>query len=197
MTGSGAHRTDFESVIDGPITAPAYGSGGCHSLARRRSVRCWRCAADLASLFPRSALQRVGRHPARPLIGYQWCLWLHSPPQLSRAARQLPWLGARIPFGGGGAAHGAAHSAAAGAHTCRREAAALAFRRRVRGVSTPHVAPNSRGLLAWPTCGRSTPQSGRAFSAWRSVHEQCEFSGSSHRIFLWRIPLKSHFRKCW
>jgi protein-S-isoprenylcysteine O-methyltransferase Ste14 len=54
------------------------------------------------------------------------------------------------------------YSAACRAHTCGREAAALAVRRRVRGLVQPHVAANSWVLLArrrhaagrrpnWPT----------------------------------------------
>jgi hypothetical protein len=83
-------------------------------------------------------LDRVGGHPARAYAGHEGCLWHHSPPELSRVARQLSGLGARLSFGGRGASHSASYTAARRAHTCVREAAALAVRRRVRGLSKPH-----------------------------------------------------------
>jgi hypothetical protein len=46
------------------------------------------------------------------------------------------------------------------AHTCRREAAALAVRRRIRGLLQPHVAANPWGVLDRRTSRRSDTASG-------------------------------------
>jgi hypothetical protein len=118
-----------------------------------------------AGLCARPPVQRLGGHPARAYAGHERCLWHHSPPELCRVARQLSGLGARLSFGGRRASHSASYTAARRAHTCGREAAALAVRRRVRGLSKPHVAPSSQALLgtAPEPIATWTPRGGNAF----------------------------------
>ena len=72
-------------------------------------------------------------------------LWSRPVSTVSSATRAIwVWwsprcgLGPRFSFGGRRAADGASYSAARRAHTCGREAAALAVRRRVRRLLRPH-----------------------------------------------------------
>ncbi len=119
----------------------------CHSLAWRRSLRRWWCAADLASLCARPSVQRVSSHPAWAHAGHERCLWSHPPPQLSGVARQLAGVGPRLSFGGRRAAHGAPYPTTPRTHPRGREAATHAVRRRVRCLLRPDITADSRTLL--------------------------------------------------
>jgi hypothetical protein len=79
----------------------------------------------------------VGSHSARTYAGHDWSLSRHPPPELFGSACQFAGLGARFSFGPRLAAHGASYTAARRA--CGRKVTALAVRRRVRGLSHPHV----------------------------------------------------------
>jgi hypothetical protein len=72
---------------------------------------------------------------------------VRHPSYLGLLVNSLGWALA-FRFGSRRASHSASHSAARRAHTCGRVAAALAVRRRVGGLSQPHVAPNSWSVLA-------------------------------------------------
>jgi 2-polyprenyl-6-methoxyphenol hydroxylase-like FAD-dependent oxidoreductase len=63
--------------------------------------------------------------------GHDWSLWRRPPPELFGSSCQFAGLGARFLFGSRLAIHGAPYTAARRAHTCGREAVALAVRRRV------------------------------------------------------------------
>jgi hypothetical protein len=114
------------------------------------------------------------------------------------------WAGRSL-FGGRRASLSASYTAPRCAHTCGREAAALAVRRGVRGLSQPHVAPNSWSLFGAlpPTmrlvANRTLPLPGRhgkspAFGALaRRCASNASLAESSTDILLWEIPLKSHF----
>ena len=168
---------------------------GRHSLAWRCSLRRRQWAADLAGLCSRLPVQRMGGHPARAYAGHDWSLWCRPPPELFGSACQFAGLGARLSFGGRRASHSASYTAGRRAHTCGREAAALAFRRRVRGLSQPHVALNSWVLLgAWPlNIGEVATEHSRTLAPGQhrkaaglsvysaSAREQCDFSGIVHR----------------
>src|SRR5205807_2757591 len=100
-------------------------------------------AAVLAGLRARPPVQRIGGHPTRAYAGHVGSLWCHPPPELFGSARQLAGLGARLSVWGRRASPSASYTAARRAHACGREAAALAVRRRVRGLSQPHVTVDS------------------------------------------------------
>ena len=113
----------------------------------RRSVRHRRRAAAVAGLCARPPVQRVGRDPARTYVGHQRCLRRHSPPQLSRIARQLAGMGPCLSLGRRHIADSALGAAVACPHPCGREATASPVRRRIRCLPPPHLPAHSWALL--------------------------------------------------
>ena len=88
-----------------------------------------------------------------------------SPPELSWSLRALARLGAGFPIGRGRYSRGADASRRASAHRRRGTAAERDLRRRIWGLSEPHLAPHSVPLLSeleagergWVTYGGATP----------------------------------------
>src|SRR5690242_2740097 len=120
---------------------------GWYTLVWRFSLCRWWRVADLARFCAWAPLQRVRGYPARAQPGDERCLWHHSPPQLSRIARQLAGVGSRLPIGRRRAAYGAHYSAVSGAHTRGRELPALGIWPRLRCLLRWHIATDPWTVL--------------------------------------------------
>jgi hypothetical protein len=148
------------------------GRWGCHSLAWRRSLRRrWR-AADLASLCARPPVQRFGGHPGRACAGHDWSSMVSSATRAIWGCSSTRWA-ERSPFFRGSACclRRSSFRPSSRAYV-RKEAAGLAVRRRVRGLSQPHVTTDPWVVLERRTAGKPDAASG-LIDEWTCDDHRC------------------------